>query len=48
MMDFKKEYPRTYAFLQRTGMTLDQALIWTKEEMKKLEETDHARKGSIS
>ena len=42
LLDINREildkYPRTKHFLQKTGMTLDQALIFTEIEIKKLEE----------
>ena len=30
-------YPRTNKFLEETGMTLQQALIWTEKELEKRE-----------
>lgn len=36
MIDLSK-YPKTKKLLERTGMTLDQALIWTENEQKKQE-----------
>jgi hypothetical protein len=36
--DILSKYPRTKKFLEKTGMTLDQALIFTEIELKKLEE----------
>ena len=35
--DFLDKYPRTKRLLQETEMTLDQALIFTEVELKKLE-----------
>ncbi len=34
---FLRKYPKTKHFLETTGMTLDQALIFTEIEIKKLE-----------
>lgn len=31
------DYPKARKFLERTGMTLEQALIWTETELKKPE-----------
>ena len=33
--NFLDKYPRAKQFLEETGMTLDQALIWTEQELKK-------------
>ncbi len=35
--DFFQKYPLTKKFLEASGMTLDQALIFTEIEIKKLE-----------
>ncbi len=33
----KDKYPSAYRLLKETGMTLDQALIYTESELEKLE-----------
>jgi hypothetical protein len=33
--DLLSKYPRTKAFLEKTGMTLDQAFIWIELELEK-------------
>jgi hypothetical protein len=35
--NFLDKYPKTKKFLEETGMTIDQALIWTEQEIKKLQ-----------
>jgi hypothetical protein len=39
MIDMLK-FPRTKKFLEETHMTLDDALIWTEIEIKKMEENN--------
>ena len=34
-MNFLKKYPKTNDLLNKTGMSLDEALLWTELEMKK-------------
>ena len=34
-MNFLDQYPRAKKFLEETGYTLDQALIFTEQELKK-------------
>ena len=35
---YLNKYPRTQQFLQDTGMSLDQALVWTEEELNKIKQ----------
>ena len=43
MVDFSK-YPRTQRFLiEHPGMTLDQLLIWTENELKNKEREAHGQ-----
>ena len=35
-MNFLSKYPRTRQLLEETGMTLEQALIWTECELERL------------
>ncbi len=32
---FLDKYPRTKAFLEKTGFTLEQAFIWVEQELEK-------------
>lgn len=36
-MDLKK-YPKTKSFLETTGMTIDEAFVFTENEIKKIEQ----------
>lgn len=35
--EFLSKYPRTKAFLEKTGFTLEQAFIWIEQELEKRE-----------
>jgi len=40
------KYPRTKRLLEETGMTLEQALIWTECELEKLEVVVNEKHGN--
>ena len=38
-MDLLDKYPRTKKAIEKTGMTIDELLIWSEKEIERLEKT---------